>query len=189
MERRVRWFDGVLFGWEISREDSNYLTVSSSLKAGRRNLYVSSLCTCSSGGWVTRYIMINDSEWDMIVGEGILLILPFHSVLYAQVHMNVLIFVLINNVKLMISLVQSSDTPIFSLYHPCISSVYRITFKWDMGIFSHLIAKYMSYNWSKEDFIKISWKIYIWQFQRKMIWIPDFREREHISEKISLHTR
>ena len=57
--------------------------------------------------------MINDNRWDMTVGEGILLILPvctvltaFHTVIYAQVHMNVLLFLLINKVKLMIFFVR-----------------------------------------------------------------------------------
>ena len=34
------------------------------------------MSTGSSFGWVSRYSMISDRGWDMIVGEEILLILP-----------------------------------------------------------------------------------------------------------------
>ena len=77
IERRVIWFEGVLFidkyqntiqmiwmcpnPWEISKDGSDDLTVSSSLQAGRRNWYASSLYYMS--GWVARYSMISDSGW------------------------------------------------------------------------------------------------------------------------------
>ena len=77
IERRVIWFKRVLFiknylntsqmiwmcpnPWEISKDGSDDLTVSSSLQAGSRNWYASSLYYMS--GWVTRYSMISDSGW------------------------------------------------------------------------------------------------------------------------------
>ena len=77
IERRVIWFESVLFitkylntsqmiwmcpnPWEISKDGSDDLTVSSSLQAGRRNWYASSLYYMS--GWVARYSMISDSGW------------------------------------------------------------------------------------------------------------------------------
>ena len=77
IERRVIWFERVLFikkylntsqmiwmcpnPWEISKDGSDDLTVSSSLQAGRRNWYASSLYYMR--GWVARYSMISDSGW------------------------------------------------------------------------------------------------------------------------------
>ena len=80
IERRVIWFERVIFIkqylntsqmiWmcpnhanpiEISKDGSDDLTVSSSLQAGRRNWYASSLYYMS--GWVARYSMISDSGW------------------------------------------------------------------------------------------------------------------------------
>ena len=77
IERRVIWFERVLFittylntsqmiwmcpnPWEISKDGSDDLTVSSSLQAGRRNWYASSLYYMS--GWVARYSIISDSGW------------------------------------------------------------------------------------------------------------------------------
>ena len=56
-------------------------------------LVVYTMCTGSSGGLATRYIMISDNGRDMTIGEGILSVLTtFHTVIYAQVHMNVLLF-------------------------------------------------------------------------------------------------
>ena len=74
------------------------------------------MSTGSSGGWVSRHSMISDSGWDMIMGDGIILIWSFISIdnitHCLQVHMNVLLFVLI---KCQTNDFSYSDTLLISL--------------------------------------------------------------------------
>ena len=134
-------FYGVLFVWKYQETSLMIWRCPLPWKlAGGTDMWVPcSIYTGSSGGWVTRYIMISDSGWDMTVGERILLVLPlsaltvFHTVLCAQVHIHVLLFCINKqwqtndfscsefrftdnlSVASLYSLVQSSDTLIISL--------------------------------------------------------------------------